>query len=310
MSAGVTEPPYRFIADEMLGGRVTAFFGAGINLYGRDGSFKVGERLPDAAELAHYLLERLRESMDVVVDAAELARASQVVLIETSDITLRGYLDDVFACDYNPNDLQRFIARFTPRARRGSAIHQLIVTTNYDSTLEKAFEEIGREVDVFYYAAGSDDGGLAGFYHRRPDGTERMVDDPANYDATLLDRRPTILKIHGAVNPDPQKSGSYVITEDDYVDYLAHNDVASRLPARLRERVRDSHLLFLGYAMRDWNLRAFLHRLWKQRRYGSRAWSIQLGPDALERKFWEKRGVEIFDLHLEDFLEGLKDVLE
>jgi hypothetical protein len=74
--------------------------------------------------------------------------------------------------------------------------------------------------------------------------------------------------------------------------------------------VRDSHLLFLGYAMRDWNLRAFLHRLWKQRRYGARAWSIQLRPDALERKFWEKRGVEIFDLHLEEFLEGLKGALE
>ena len=36
-----------------------------------------------------------------------------------------------------------------------------------------------------------------------------------------------ILKIHGAVDRDEPKEDSFVITEDNYIDYLTATDVAS-----------------------------------------------------------------------------------
>ncbi len=60
-----------------------------------------------------------------------------------------------------------------------------------------------------------------------------------------------------------RRDDSYVITEDNYIDYLAGGDVGDADPDRAAgERMTDSHFLFLGYSMRDWNLRVILNRIW------------------------------------------------
>ena len=71
-----------------------------------------------------------------------------------------------------------------------------------------------------------------------------------------------ILKIHGAVDRADAEADSYVITEDHYIDYLARENVARLIPAYLMARMRTSHFLFLGYGMRDWNLRVILRSIW------------------------------------------------
>ena len=53
-----------------------------------------------------------------------------------------------------------------------------------------------------------------------------------------------------------------MVTEDDYIDYLAHGDVGGAIPVALAAKLRRSHFLFLGYGMRDWNLRLVLDRIW------------------------------------------------
>jgi hypothetical protein len=78
------------------------------------------------------------------------------------------------------------------------------------------------------------------------------------------------------------------------------------VPAVLAAKLRKSHFLFLGYGMRDWNLRVILHRIWGEQRLSYRSWAVQLEPDRIEREFWGQRGVEILEAELEDYVAGLR----
>ena len=72
-----------------------------------------------------------------------------------------------------------------------------------------------------------------------------------------------ILKLHGAIDRTDANRDSYVITEDSYIDYLVGRRRRRTDPrVRCASAWRDSHFLFLGYSMRDWNLRVILNRIW------------------------------------------------
>ena len=91
-----------------------------------------------------------------------------------------------------------------------------------------------------------------------------------------------IVKIHGAVDRSGAEDDSYVITEDHYIDYLTRSDIASLLPVAVAAQAASvSHFLFLGYGMRDWNLRVILHRIWGAQTRNYASWAIQFGsrPD-------------------------------
>ena len=47
-------------------------------------------------------------------------------------------------------------------------------------------------------------------------------------------------------------------------------------------RMRNSHFLFLGYGMRDWNLRVILHHIWSQQVRKMGSWAIERDPDPID----------------------------
>ena len=166
----------------------------------------------------------------------------------------------------------------------------MIVTTSYDLALEAAFLEAGEEFDVVSYIATGPARGK--FCHITPDGGGRLIDLPNTYATELsLDRRTVILKLHGQV----------VVTEDDYIDYLAQTDLTGAVPVSLAAKLRRSHFLFLGYTMADWNLRVILNRLWSDQPLSYRSWAVQPEPMPLEREFWRRRDVEVHELPLEQY---------
>ena len=98
-----------------------------------------------------------------------------------------------------------------------------------------------------------------------------------------------ILRVHGRVDRDDGREWeSFVVTEDDYIGYLAPGELASVIPVALAARLRRSHFLFLGYALRDWHLRLLLNRLWGDEKVGYRSWSVQPDASALETEFWRR----------------------
>jgi hypothetical protein len=200
--------------------------------------------------------------------------------------------------------VHRFFAALPPLLRERGAPHQLIVTTSYDVALERAFAEAGEEFDVVAYVATGRHRGK--FCHLAPDAEPRLIDLPNTYIDLSLERRTVILKVHGQVDRSLDREWeSFVVTEDDYIDYLAQADVASAVPVGLAAKLRRSHFLFLGYTMADWNLRVILNRLWGDQPLSYRSWAVQPQPLPLEREFWRRRDVDVFELPLEKYVAGL-----
>jgi hypothetical protein len=134
-----------------------------------------------------------------------------------------------------------------------------------------------------------------------------MIDVPNTYVTELsLEQRSVILKLHGQVDRGPDRAWeSFVVTEDDYIDYLARTDVAGAVPVALAAKLRRSHFLFIGYTMADWNLRVILNRLWSDQPLSYRSWAVQAEPMPLEREFWRRRDVEVLELPLDRYVDTL-----
>ena len=79
---------------------------------------------------------------------------------------------------------------------------------------------------------------------------------------------------------------SLVITENYYIEYLSNSDIAHLITVNILTRMRKSHLLFLGYSMRDWNLSVILYRLWGAKGLVYNSWAIQPHAERIEEKAW------------------------
>lgn len=307
---------YRTVADALAKGRVIPFFGAGVNLCDRrEGeAFQPRQGLPSGSELAAYLVDYVAELGHEIQehDAYDLVRVSQYVAVMVGDGPLYAELRSLLDVDYAPTSLHRFFASLPASlgARGYSARPPLIITTNYDDLMERAFAEAGQPFDLVTYVAEGEHRGK--FVHRQPDGSTYLIDRPNEYAGIALDEQrqfahPVVLKIHGAVDREDAERDSYVITEDDYIDYLTRTELASLIPATLAEKLKRSHFLFLGYGLRDWNLRVILQRVWGQQRLSWQSWAIQLRPSVLDRRFWDRRGIEVMDAHLKTYVEQLRE---
>jgi DNA-binding SARP family transcriptional activator len=234
-----------------------------------------------------------------------LPRVAQYVAVMKGSGPLYDELHALLDADAIPTSIHRFFAALPPLLRERGLPHQLLVTTSYDLALEAAFLEAGEEFDVVSYLAAGPSRGK--FCHVRPDGTGRVVDLPNTYATELsLEERTVILKLHGQVDRGPDREWeSFVVTEDDYIDYLSHSDVAAAVPVGLAAKLRRSHFLFLGYTMGDWNLRVVLNRLWSDHPLSYRSWAVQPDAKPLEREFWRRRDVDVQETPLERYVELL-----
>jgi DNA-binding SARP family transcriptional activator len=293
--ASATAAPGDHTADVMralLAGRLTPVLGPGATL---DGT------APPDAELAARLAD-LFDCPDGTRD--NLPRVSQYISLSEGIGPLHDELHALLDSDYEPGPVHRYFASLPPLLR-GRGLPQLVlVTTSYDDTLERAHAEAGEEIDIVSYVAHGRDRGR--FRHTAPDGSTRIIDEP-NLDTHLGDgTRPVILKIHGCVDRQPGREWeSFVVSEDDYIDYLAGVEPTSALPVQLAARLRRSHFLFLGYDVVDWNLRVFLRRMWSDERVAYRSWAVQAGPAPLTLGFWRQRSVDLLDVPLAEYVEML-----
>ena len=77
------------------------------------------------------------------------------------------------------------------------------------------------------------------------------------------------------------------------------------VPARVKQQLVRSHFLFLGYGLRDWNLRVMLHRLWQERNLEYRSWAVQLKPKPLDQNLWSRASVDVYDVPLGGYVADL-----
>lgn len=234
---------------------------------------------------------------------------------ESSDRpALRTRLREVFKKEYQPGHVHRFLADIE--------IPLLIVTTNYDDLIERAFdskkppkpyhlvvhptERKEYEASVLWWKPGAD----------KPEDLS-----PATLPLSLTDTT-IIYKMHGSVNRQADRWDSFVITEEDYVDFLSRMTGETAVPKRFMLEFTKRCFLFLGYGLEDWNLRVILKNLKTvlARAPASgeksdvmpsgelrRSWAIQYQPSELERMLWDARNVKIYDVDIDTFVAKMRE---
>jgi hypothetical protein len=296
---------YRELLDALVAGRLVPVLGSGVNLYGRrdDMPWKKGHpSAPEVGDVAAYLagcFECPREH------AHELARLSQYVSVTRGAGPLHDELHALFDADFEPGPAHALLAQLPAYLRERGAPQLLIVTTNYDLALEHAFLEAGEDFDVVAYIAAGPHRGK--FSHLPPSGQPRVIEVANTYAELSLDARTVILKIHGQVDRRPEREWeSFVVSEDDHIDYLAHADIASLMPVTVVAKLRRSHFLFMGYAPDEWPFRVFLRRVWGGQRVLYRSWAVEPRVQPFGRELWRHLDVDLLDTPLADYLTQLE----
>lgn len=263
---------------------------------------------PGVAGVAgHELATLLAERFELDDGGRGLAYVSQAVAARNGVGPLHDELHLALDRDFEASLLHGWLASLPPLLRARGLPQQLIVSTSFDTGLERAFEAADEMLDVVLYIASGRDRGK--FLHLRPDGSSVVIEEPNAYAGLALESRAVLLKIHGHVDRSGTRElESFAVSEDDHIDYLAGSEAAGSVPVQIAARLRRSHLLFLGYDVDDWSLRVFLRRVWGHDRLAYRSWAVQPSVEALARELWRERGVEAYDVALEGYFEELSSM--
>ena len=329
------EPPYLEIADLLREGKVVPFIGAGVNFGTRpqDQTWNARESafLPSAAELSGYLAHRANFPSDDVRERNDLAKVASYFVDTVARSALRARLRHIFAREYVPATIHTYLAKLARKSeqdiekREKPGTPLLIVTTNYDDLLERAFKAMGRPYDLVVYPTDSKDIAASVLWWRHGEPKPEAV--LPNQLCIDLKTTNVIYKMHGSIDQKQTSMDSYVITEEDYIEFLSRMTTQSAVPAQFMRYFRERHFLFLGYGLGDWNFRVLLRNLRNvlpadpvaQAAHKDddahvdddddheevTSWAIQFQPSELEDALWRARKVRIFDKNINEFVEGL-----
>jgi hypothetical protein len=150
----------------------------------------------------------------------------------------------------------------------------VVITTNYDQ-LEKALEEVGKDPFVSIF--------------KKNETLEESTDDYP-HDEEPTPERPFVFKIHG----DIDKPDSLVITDEDYIQFvlrMSDKQDFHPVPETIRYYLKKWPTLFIGYSLKDYNLRLLFKTLrWKlDKAKFPPAYSVDPYPDALIVDVWHSQ---------------------
>jgi hypothetical protein len=292
--------------------------------------------LPNANELAKNLAEdygyphlpKEDTSGDASKPAVSLPEVAQYIYATEDARELYGALQERLTIECQPGSVHTFLANLPKTIKKlgDHKEHPLILTTNYDTLLEKAFDDAGEPYDLAVYQASGET--PTKFVHLSwQERDPFVIEKPNNYpdkrqgepgfpfhDDWEL-RRTLIVKVYGAVGTrEPGCSWddeNFVVTEDNYIDYLSGLSIEQLVPVQIRARLKDSHCLFLGYDISDWNLRVLMKRIWSSG-IDRKSWAVQADPDDLQEQLWRQPStakVTLFSEPIDDYINGLKKCL-
>jgi hypothetical protein len=196
-----------------------------------------------------------------------------------------------------------------PKAGR----HYLILTTNYDSLMEEALANAGVDY-VTLVTRKSDQKVLAQFSESIENADELEKMNSGLYYASdffLMSPMPfaIIHKLHGSLDQQSKDhDDSVVISEDDYVDYIANSSSATGvLPAYVKRLLIDKQIIFLGYSLSDLNIQRIVRSLDEERLIQHYAVTSRL--DERERLNFQRLSVRVLKTDLNRYVSGVLDIV-
>lgn len=184
----------------------------------------------------------------------------------------------------------------------------LIITTNFENLIETG---LGSPIDKKYDV-------LVQFPDRPSD------DISYEFHGDFV----AVYKIHGSLGKlgTPQERDSLVITDDDYIEFLANMQQRSFIPWSIISRMSNRHLLFLGYSLQDWDFMVLYKSVIesKNRAKIKKSYTIQKpfeaeGPDAEywknywdnTKRYWsERKNIHALEIDQDEFMNRLLTKLE
>jgi len=276
---GIRNIDYQEIWNRLNSGDIVPFFGAGASAcYG----------LPTGATLAASLVEA--GQFPDIRGRDDLALVASYVVQMKDSIVIRRTVRQAINSAHEPGRLHELLASC-------EAI-KLYVTTNYDDLLELALAP-RRPWWVIYR-------GLPGTVScRTPEGDWKTAKSEELRALILASPNPIILKLHGSLAEQPADD-SFLITEEQYIDFLGRPQ-ESQIPSMLVSYMQVRSFLFLGYALRDWNVRVLLRKLqWATSDNPIMSWGIVRDAGEAEMVLWKKRNVELHEIDLRQFVTELE----
>jgi len=203
------------------------------------------------------------------------------------DRKLRQY----FAVDGRPGLLHTMLADIDAA--------RVYVTTNYDDLLEKAL--LHRRPHLIIDRGDKGLGvSVAGGPLQSVACTGKELYELLNDPKTQQPSSPVIFKMHGSVDLRTSSNDSYLITEEDYVDFLGRSG-GHYIPPYVSGLFANKNFLFLGYSLADWNVRVILRKLLKTTAGKVRFWAIVRGRSDIEQSVWQAQNLNIYPMNLLDF---------
>jgi hypothetical protein len=245
----------------------------------------------------------------------KLSEIAQYIYVTRGRPDLYRALRQILTVESEPEPVHRFLAGL-PRTLEEMSFenrHQLIVNTSFDMALEQAFDEEQEPYDLVVYMASGPDKGR--FIHFPFEGNPQPIANPLDYSRLPIGddgeiKRTVIVKIYGAVDGlmgDYRWRENYVITDDDYINYLSRGPRETLIPVQILDKLTDSHCLFLSYPVHDWGQRVFLDRVWGGKPVAAASWAVEPDPDILTKASWQQFHVDLYLADLTQYIYELQE---
>ncbi len=283
----IAQAVYEQIASAAAANKVVYFLGA----YAHLGALPLGNQFYsdladkyhcpdlkwDRAAVARYILDRY---------GAEALWREMSAVLSTAHIS--------------PSLIYRFLAALPGflRATLRSDASPVILTTNYDTVLERVFAAANEPFHLLYYQGVGEYEGL--FIHRSPGGALAQLTRPANI-LQLAESGSVIVKMDGGLAWDPGIPESVLIARGDF-ERLAGR-LPGPLPAFLLSALRQRSLLFLGHGLAEPDVERLV-RLSHGDARETKSWAVQIpgrAPGWVE--YWKTCGLEILQEDLSSVYE-------
>lgn len=254
------------LIEQVKSSNAVLFLGAGASL---GATLPGGGKPLTASGLRDALSDRFLggESKDEPLDwVASLA------IGQSDPSTVQDYIADKFR-ELEPSSAQELMAAFRWKG---------IATTNYDCLVERIYEKVERPAQRVVPMISDDD---------------RIADKLRSPDDMLL------LKLHGCITRTHDERLPLILTVDQYNAFRSKRE---RLFATLREWGSEHSIVFVGYGLRDADLRHLLSDMAEQLSSLPTYYIVKPRVSSMEQDLWMKRGIKVLDGTLEEFLEALR----
>ncbi len=272
-------------------------------------------RIPE--ELVHaqhpeflQLLETLLQATGVP-DGESLASVAEYYEVQARRDRLLQVLTDVFAEKKTPTPTHDLLADAAVCYLRHAVDDYLIVTTNYDCLMEIALDRAHAPWVVLSLNK-NNDGRIHARFSENLGDLERRNQPCFAKDFVLSRIQPLVLvyKIHGCVAPERRdKLDSVVISDADYVDYISRmSKNEGVVPVSVSHLMRDKPFLFLGYSLKDWNVRSVFEGMVRKRGSpaGLRDYLVTRKCGPLDEAYYSKHNILVLKSDLNAFVDGIR----